>query len=42
MADVFDYKKEYRDLYSPKNEPMEMRISARIGSSAKMSVYNSF
>jgi hypothetical protein len=22
MPDVFDYKKEYKDLYSPKNKPM--------------------
>ena len=26
MADVLDYKKEYKDLYSPKNEPMEINI----------------
>jgi len=26
MADVFDYKKEYKDLYFPKNEPVEINI----------------
>ena len=26
MANVLDYKKEYKDLYSPKNEPMKIDI----------------
>ena len=26
MANILDYKKEYKDLYSPKNEPMEIHI----------------
>ena len=26
MVDVFDFKKEYKELYSPKNEPMEINI----------------
>jgi len=26
MANVLDYKKEYKDLYSPKNEPMQIDI----------------
>jgi len=26
MADVFDFKKEYKELYSPKNVPMEINI----------------
>ena len=26
MANVLDYKKEYKDLYSPKNEPMAIHI----------------
>jgi len=26
MANVFDYKKEFKDLYSPKDEPMEIDI----------------
>ena len=30
MADIFDYKKEYKDLYSPKNEPMEINIPEMI------------
>ena len=26
MADVLDYKKEYKNIYSPKNEPIEINI----------------